>query len=177
MSSSNLPSSSLLKHFEALEDPRTPYLVEHRLLDIVALTICAVVCGAEGWEDIEAYGRSKVEWLKTFLELPHGIPSHDTVSRLFARLEPTKLQECFVSWVKAIAQLSEGEVIAIDGKSVRHSYDKGKGLFLAFGEAGKQGGHYRSPLSVIYRCNFFSLYCLVPVCSVWIGMTWKAVTA
>lgn len=127
MSSSNLPSSSLLKHFETLEDPRTAYLIEHRLLDIVALTICAVVCGAEGWEDIEAYGRSKLEWLKTFLELPNGIPSHDTISRVFARLAPSKLQECFVSWVKAIAQLSEGEVIAIDGKSVRHSYDKGKG--------------------------------------------------
>ena len=127
MSSSNLPSSSLLKHFETLEDPRTAYLIEHRLLDIVALTICAVVCGAEGWEDIEAYGRSKLEWLKTFLELPNGIPSHDTVSRVFARLAPSKLQECFASWVKAIAQLSEGEVIAIDGKSVRHSYDKGKG--------------------------------------------------
>lgn len=127
MSPSNLPSSSLLKHFETLEDPRTAYLIEHRLLDIVALTICAVVCGAEGWEDIEAYGRSKLEWLETFLELPNGIPSHDTVSRVFARLEPSKLQECFVNWVKAIAQLSEGEVIAIDGKSVRHSYDKGKG--------------------------------------------------
>lgn len=127
MSSSNLPSSSLLKHFETLEDPRTEYLIEHRLLDIVALTICAVVCGAEGWEDIEAYGRSKLEWLETFLELPNGIPSHDTISRVFARLEPSKLQECFVSWVKAVAQLSEGEVIAIDGKSVRHSYDKGKG--------------------------------------------------
>lgn len=127
MSSSNLPSSSLLKHFETLEDPRTEYLIEHRLLDIVALTICAVVCGAEGWEDIEAYGRSKLEWLETFLELPNGIPSHDTISHVFARLEPSKLQECFVSWVKAVAQLSEGEVIAIDGKSVRHSYDKGKG--------------------------------------------------
>ncbi|MGC1220146.1 MAG: ISAs1 family transposase, partial [Phormidesmis sp.] len=127
MSSSNLPSSSLLKHFETLEDPRTEYFIGHRLLDIVALTICAVVCGAEGWEDIEAYGRSKLEWLETFLELPNGIPSHDTISRVFARLEPSKLQECFVSWVKAVAQLSEGEVIAIDGKSVRHSYDKGKG--------------------------------------------------
>lgn len=127
MSCSNPASSSLLKHFESLEDPRTSYLVAHRLLDIMALTICAVICGAEGWEDIEDYGHSKQEWLKTFLALPNGIPSHDTVSRLFARLEPSKLQECFVSWVKAIAKLSEGEVIAIDGKSVRHSYDKGKG--------------------------------------------------
>lgn len=127
MSSSNPASSSLLQHFESLEDPRTSYLVEHRLLDIMALTICAVICGAEGWADIEDYGHSKLAWLKTFLALPNGIPSHDTISRLFARLEPSKLQECFVSWVKTIAQLSEGEVIAIDGKSVRHSYDRGKG--------------------------------------------------
>ena len=127
MSSTNLPSSSLLKHFETLEDPRTAYLIEHRLLDIVALTICAVICGAEGWEDIEAYGRSKLGWLETFLSLPNGIPSHDTISRVFARLDPAQLQTCFVSWVKAIAQLSDGEVIAIDGKSARHSYDKGKG--------------------------------------------------
>lgn len=127
MTSSHLPSSSLLKHFEPLEDPRIDYLVEHRLLDIIALTICAVICGAEGWEDIEAYGQSKQAWLKTFLVLPNGIPSHDTISRLFARLAPCELQECFVSWVKAIAQLSEGEVIAIDGKSARHSYDKSQG--------------------------------------------------
>lgn len=127
MPSSHLPSSSLLKHFEHLEDPRIDYLVEHRLLDIIALTICAVICGAEGWEDIEAYGQSKLEWLKTFLALPNGIPSHDTISRLFARLEPSTLQECFVSWVKTIAQLSAGEVIAIDGKSARRSYDKGNG--------------------------------------------------
>lgn len=127
MSSSNLPSSSLLKHFEPLEDPRVGYLVEHPLIDIIALTICAVICGAESWEDIEAYGHSKHKWLATFLELPNGIPSHDTISRVFARLEPSQLQECFVNWVKTIAQLSAGEVISIDGKAARHSYDKGKG--------------------------------------------------
>jgi predicted transposase YbfD/YdcC len=122
----NAPSGSLLKHFETLKDPRTAYLVEHPLLDIVGLTICAVICGAETWEEIEAYGHSKSAWLKTFLRLPNGIPSHDTISRVFALLEPTQLQECFASWVKSIAQLSLGEVVAIDGKSVRHSYDKGQ---------------------------------------------------
>lgn len=120
-------SSSLLTHFETLEDPRTVYLVEHPLLDIVALTICAIICGAETWEEIEAYGQSKGDWLKTFLGLPNGIPSHDTISRVFALLEPSQLQECFVSWVKSIAELSFGEVVSIDGKSARHSYDKGKG--------------------------------------------------
>lgn len=127
MSPSNLPSSSLLKHFEILEDPRTAYLVAHPLLDIIALTICAVICGAESWEDIEAYGHSKHEWLATFLALPNGIPSHDTIGRVFARLDPSQLQECFISWVKAIAQLSAGEVISLDGKAARRSYDKGKG--------------------------------------------------
>lgn len=127
MSSPASPSSSLLSHFEPLEDPRTAYLVEHPLLDIVALTICAIICGAETWEEIEEYGQSKIVWLKTFLALPNGIPSHDTISRVFALLEPTQLQKCFVSWVKSIAQLSAGEVISIDGKSARHSYDKGQG--------------------------------------------------
>lgn len=121
------PSGSLLTHFASLEDPRTAYLVAHPLLDIIALTICAVICGAETWEEIEAYGHSKSQWLQTFLELPHGIPSHDTISRVFALLEPTQLQECFVSWVKSIAELSLGEVISLDGKSARRSYDKGKG--------------------------------------------------
>ncbi len=84
-----------------------------------------MVCGAEGWTDIEAYGYAKQEWLKGFLELDNGIPSHDSISRLFAALNPKALQDCFLSWVKTIAQLSEGEVIAIDGKTLRHSYDKG----------------------------------------------------
>lgn len=126
MSSSSKQSASLLKHFENLEDPRTEYLIEHRLLDIVGITICAVICGADSWVEIEEYGISKFEWLKGFLELPNGIPSHDTISRLFAQLDPEQLQSCFLSWIKTIAQLTSGEIIAIDGKTVRHSYDRGK---------------------------------------------------
>jgi predicted transposase YbfD/YdcC len=127
MSLSINPEASLLSHFATLEDPRVDYLVEHRLLDIVAITICAVICGAESWVDIEAYGHSKLAWLKTFLALPNGIPSHDTISRLFARLEPEQLQQCFVNWVKTIAQLTAGEVVSLDGKTARRSYDQGKG--------------------------------------------------
>lgn len=120
------PSSRLLEHFQSLEDPRAEKLVEHRLLDIIGLTICAVICGADTWVDIEEYGKAKEKWLKGFLELPNGIPSHDTIARLFAALNPEALQECFLSWVKAVAQLNEGEIIPIDGKTVRHSYDRGK---------------------------------------------------
>ncbi|QQE64471.1 ISAs1 family transposase [Leptolyngbya sp. BL0902] len=121
------PTDRLLNHFESLEDPRTPYLIEHRLLDIIGLTICAVVCGAESWVEVEAYGQSKAAWLKTFLALPSGIPSHDTISRLFAQLDPDQLQGCFLSWVKSVSALSEGSVVAIDGKTVRQSYDRGRG--------------------------------------------------
>jgi len=116
--------TQLLSHFDALEDPRTPYLVTHPLMGIIGLTLCAVICGANSWVEIENYGKSKQEWLKTFLELPQGIPSHDTIARLFAALEPTQCQQCFLSWTQAIADLSQGEVIAIDGKTLRHSYDK-----------------------------------------------------
>lgn len=119
-------SSRLLEHFQSLEDPRAENLLEHKLLDIIGLTICAVICGADTWVDIEEYGKSKKEWLKGFLELANGIPSHDTIARLFAALDPEGLQKCFLSWVKAVAQINEGEIIPIDGKTVRHSYDQGK---------------------------------------------------
>ena len=127
MSHPSVESGALLEHFASLEDPRVEYLVEHRLLDIIALTICAVICGADSWVEIEAYGHSKADWLQSFLALPGGIPSHDTISRLFAMLDPAQLQSCFANWVKSVAKLSDGEVVAIDGKCVRRSYNNGQG--------------------------------------------------
>ena len=126
-SSSSKPSASLLEHFKTLEEPRAEHLLEHYLLDIIGLTICAVICGADTWVDIEQYGRAKEDWLRSFLTLPNGIPSHDTIARLFAALNPETLQSCFLSWVKNVAQLTHGEVIAIDGKTLRHSYDMAQG--------------------------------------------------
>ena len=76
---------------------------------------------------MEGYGRAKYEWLKQFLELPNGIPSHDTFARVFSQLKPEQFQQCFLSWIKSITRLNKGEVIAIDGKTLRHSYDKGEG--------------------------------------------------
>lgn len=115
----------LLTYFADLEDPRVERTKEHRLLDIVAIAICAVICGADSWVDIEAYGEAKQDWLRQFLLLPSGIPSHDTFARVFARLDPQQLQQCFLNWVSAISMLTHGEVVAIDGKQLRHSYDKG----------------------------------------------------
>ena len=90
-------SISLLKsHFEGLDDPRVQHSIDHLLIDIVMITICAVICGAESWVEVENYGKAKQSWLARFLELPHGIPSHDTIERLFARLRPEQLQESFL---------------------------------------------------------------------------------
>ena len=83
----------LKEHFSSLDDPRTQPRIEHLLLDIVLVTICAVICGADNWVEIEHYGNSKQEWLETFLELPNGIPSHDTFERMFARLRPEQVRQ------------------------------------------------------------------------------------
>jgi len=87
--------------------------------------MCAVMCGVDGWEAIEEYGHSQYEWLHQFLELPHGIPSDDTIRRVFSRLSPTRFQECFQEWIQAIATRSAGQVISVDGKTLRRSYDRG----------------------------------------------------
>jgi len=108
---------SLFSHFFGLEDPRIDRTKMHLLLDIIALAICAVIGGAEGWEEIEDFGHDKHDWLKRFLRLPNGIPSHDTISRVFRRLKPEAFQECFLSWVQALNEkLTLGQQ-AVDGKS------------------------------------------------------------
>lgn len=120
----DLLNVSFLNHFETLTDPRIERSKEHLLIDIVAIAILAVISGADGWGAIELYGKTKYEWLKSFLELPNGIPSHDTFSRVFARIEPKQFQECFLSWVNSITKKLELEVIAIDGKTMKQSYDR-----------------------------------------------------
>ncbi|NJR51819.1 MAG: ISAs1 family transposase [Leptolyngbyaceae cyanobacterium CSU_1_3] len=117
----------ILTHFADVQDPRDERGKEHKLIDILTIAICAVICGADSWVDIELYGQSKQAWLSTFLSLDNGIPSHDTFARVFARLDPEQMQTCFVRWVSAISQLSGGEVVAIDGKTARHSYDTANG--------------------------------------------------
>ncbi len=117
-------SSSIFAHFSSLSDPRIDRTKDHLLLDIIGIAICAVICGADTWIDIENYGKSKKDWLKNFLTLPNGIPSHDTFGRVFSRLSPDSLQECFLNWINSITGITDGEVIPIDGKTLRHSYDK-----------------------------------------------------
>jgi len=117
---------SPLRFFAGIKDPRVERTKDHLLLDIIFITISAVICGAETWNDIEAFGKSKQEWLKSFLKLPHGIPTHDTFNRVYAALDPTELGRNFLSWTQSVTRQTEGEVISIDGKALRGSRHHGK---------------------------------------------------
>jgi predicted transposase YbfD/YdcC len=112
---------TLSEHFASLEDPRVERTKLHALLSIVTIALCAVISGAESWDDIEEFGRAKAEWLKSFLDLPNGIPSHDTFNRVFQALDPKQFQACFLSWTRAVAGVLSG-VIALDGKTLRGSH-------------------------------------------------------
>ena len=116
---------SPISYFSKLEDPRVDRTKEHMLEDIIFITISAVICGAETWNDIENYGHSKEEWLRGYLQLPNGIPSHDTFNRFFSALDPIQLEESFLEWINSVANLTEGEVVSIDGKTLRGSRDAG----------------------------------------------------
>jgi predicted transposase YbfD/YdcC len=116
----------LVEYFSVLKDPRCPGKVMHRLIDILVISVCAVIAGAESWEDIELYGQEKAEWLKNFLELQHGTPSHDTFRRLFMIIDPEAVERCFAEWVASFSSVEEHEVMAIDGKTLRRSFDKSK---------------------------------------------------
>jgi predicted transposase YbfD/YdcC len=118
---------SLLVHFADLPDPRVERTRRHQLIDIIAIALCAVICGADSWVDVELFGRSKEAWLRRFLLLPNGIPSHDTFGRVFARLDPDAFERCFLTWVQEVMHVTEGETVAIDGKVLRRSHDRGAG--------------------------------------------------
>ena len=115
------------QHFGDLTDPRIDRTKLHKLLDILVIAICAVIAGADNWEDVEEFGKVRMEWFQTFLELPHGIPSHDTFTRVFARLDPEQFQTCFLRWMNGVSEVIGGQVIAVDGKVLRRSQDKGIG--------------------------------------------------
>jgi predicted transposase YbfD/YdcC len=121
------PLASIARHFEGLQDPRTGNAKQHIFLEILIMAICAVICGADGWSDVELFAKNKKTWLKTFLKLPKGIPSHDTFGRVFGQIKPEEFQKRFIEWVRAIEELTAGQVIAIDGKQLRRSHDHESG--------------------------------------------------
>lgn len=118
------PLEAIEEYFSKVSDPRVDRTKEHKLIDMIAIAICAVICGAEGWVDIELFGKSKLPWLKTFLELPNGIPSHDTFGRVFSRIDAQQFQVAFYEWVWAVNDIIRGQIINLDGKQLRGSKDK-----------------------------------------------------
>jgi predicted transposase YbfD/YdcC len=117
---------NLAQYLGAIEDPRCPGKVGHRWLDILVIAVCAVVACAESWCDIALYGRSKLGWLRTFLELPNGIPSHDTFRRVFILIDPDAFEASFTAWAGSLVAGFEREVVAIDGKTLRRSFEHGR---------------------------------------------------
>jgi predicted transposase YbfD/YdcC len=114
---------SLAAHFTRLPDPRVRRTRRHALVDILVITVCAVICGADDWVAIARFGRAKRTWFRQFLALSHGIPSHDTFGRVFAALDPHAFHAAFLAWVESVATLLPGDVIAIDGKTLRRTFD------------------------------------------------------
>ena len=121
---SKKPLEAIEEHFSKVTDPRKDRTRDHKLIDIIAIAICAVICGAEGWVDIELFGKSKLHWPATFLELPNGIPSHDTFGRVFSLIDAQQFQLAFYEWVWAVNDILQGQVINIDGKCLCGSDDK-----------------------------------------------------
>jgi predicted transposase YbfD/YdcC len=114
-------TDGLLRFFRGIQDPRAAN-AWHRLSDILSIAIMAVLCGADGWAAVEGWGCVNIEWLKTFLELPHGIPTHDTFGRVFSLLDPLSFEKCFMDWTATLVTSSQGLFIAVDGKTLRHSF-------------------------------------------------------
>ncbi len=118
---------ALLDRLADLVDPRVERTRWHTLIDIVAVTVCAVICGADNWVDVALFGRSKEAWLRQWVELGHGIPSHDTFGRVFAMLDPEAFAGCFRGWMSSVQEATKSQVVAIDGKTVRGSGDRARG--------------------------------------------------
>jgi predicted transposase YbfD/YdcC len=121
---SEKPGTTIAEHFASLDDPRVDRTKLHPLMNIVVIALCGVICGADSWVDIELFGESKQQWFGKFLDLANGIPSHDTFGRVFAQLDSEQFQRCFVSWVQAVCGVLSGQVVAVDGKTVRRSHNR-----------------------------------------------------
>lgn len=115
-------TNNFITHFSVIEDPRIERCKKHALIDILFLSVCAVLTGAEGWEDIEDFGLAKLDWLQKYLPFDNGIPKHDTIARVLSRLNAASIQTCFIGWVKEIAADVSADIIAIDGKTARRSF-------------------------------------------------------
>jgi predicted transposase YbfD/YdcC len=121
------PSATIIEHFADLEDPREDSGKRHPLVNILTIALCGAVCGADSWVDIELFGESKQQWFAEFLDMSNGVPSHDTFGRVFSLLDAEQFQSCFINWVQAVCEVLEGQVVALDGKTLRRSHNRATG--------------------------------------------------
>jgi predicted transposase YbfD/YdcC len=135
------PANNILSYFDDLDDPRIEKNRKHPLINMIAIAILGVICGADTWVDIERYGKAKQAWLSTFLDLKNGIPSHDTFGRVFRWLDADQFQVRFVAWTQSLCQMKAGDGVSIDGKKLRRSHDhshKHDGIWMVSVWAGEK---------------------------------------
>jgi predicted transposase YbfD/YdcC len=147
------PELSLVTHFQALPDPRTQREPEHKLIDILVIAICTQLCGGEGFNDMEEFGEAKHDWFKTFLELPNGIPSHDTFNRVFRALDPASFLDGFVRWTQSLRVAVSEEIVALDGKALRRALAAGQSAPVLVSAWARENGLVLGQLQVRDKSN------------------------
>jgi predicted transposase YbfD/YdcC len=147
------PKLSLVAHFAVIIDPRVERTRDHKLVDILVIAICTLLCGGETFYDMEEFGKARFEWFKTFLQLPNGIPSHDTFNRVFAALDPREFLECFVRWTQALRETIAQEIVSIDGKALRRAYQKKENLKYIVSAWAEENGLVLGQLKVEDKSN------------------------
>lgn len=147
------PELNLLTHFQTLPDPRTQREPEHQRIDILVVAVCTLLCGGEGFNDMEDFGAAKHDWFKTFLELPNGIPSHDTFNRVFAALDPASFLECFVRWTQSLRAAVSEEIVALDGKALRRALAAGQSAPVLVSAWARENGLVLGQLQVRDKSN------------------------
>jgi predicted transposase YbfD/YdcC len=147
------PKLSLIEHFQDLPDPRVVRRCDHDLIDVLVIALCCLLCGGEGFNDMEDFGQAKHDWFKTFLRLPHGIPRHDTFNRVFAALKPQAFLDCFLRWTQSLRQRIAGEIVALDGKVLRRALQQGQSARYIVSAWASQNGLVLGQLKVADKSN------------------------
>jgi hypothetical protein len=151
--SKELVKTTLTEHLSQVQDPRIERCRDHDLIDILVIAICTLLCGGEGFNDMEDLGNAKYEWFKTFLNLRHGVPSHDTFNRVFAALDPKQFLDCFLRWTQSLRQAVSQEIVALDGKALRRALNKDQSIKYVVSAWAESNGLVLGQLKVADKSN------------------------